>query len=196
MNRVYVDSTAIVDKNVNLGNQTKVWHFVHIMENCQIGNKCIIADYVHIGRNVKIGNEVKIENRVTIYEGVTIEDKVFVGPHVTFTNDLYPRSFNKDWKILPTTVKEGSSIGAGSIIICGVTIGKFALIGAGSLVTKNIPNYALAYGNPAKVRGFVCKCGIKLEKTKKTAHNVYMNCPNCNETFKILKEDFLKIEKE
>jgi len=191
----YVDPTAIVDKGVNIGEGTKVWHFVHLMKDSTIGKDCIVADYVYVGRGVKIGDNVKIENRASIYEGVTIEDKVFVGPHVTFTNDLYPRSFNKDWKIMQTLVKEGSSIGAGTIIVCGVTIGEYALVGSGCVVTKNIPSHALAYGNPAKIRGFVCKCGRNLETIEKKKNAILMICRACNETYKIPAEDYAKIEK-
>ena len=196
MSKVYVDPTAIIDKEVSPGSGTKVWHFVHIMEDAKIGKECIIADYVYVGRGVKIGNKVKLENRATVFEGVTIEDNVFVGPHVTFTNDPYPRSFNTDWKILQTRVKEGSSIGAGAVIVCGTTIGEYALVGAGSVVTENIPPHALAYGNPARVRGFVCRCGRKLETTEKKRTYVVMECPVCNEKYKISTEDYERIAKE
>lgn len=193
---VYVDATAIVDRGVSLGKGTKVWHFVHLMEDVQIGEECVIADYVYVGKGVKIGNNVKLENRVTVYEGVTIEDNVFVGPHVTFTNDFYPRSFNKDWKICSTQVKEGSSIGARAVIVCGVTIGEYALVGAGSVVTKNIPAHALVYGNPARIKGFVCKKGKKLEVIKKDKNNVFMVCPVCKEEYKISLENYRKVEKQ
>ena len=194
MSKVYINPTAIIDKEVRIGSGTKVWHFVHIMKDARIGKECVIADYVYVGRGVKIGNNVKLENRATVYEGVTIENKVFVGPHVTFTNDPYPRSFNKDWKILQTLVKEGSSIGAGTIIICGATIGEYALIGAGSIVTENIPPNALAYGKPARIRGFVCRCGRKLVTEEKKKDHVSTMCPVCNEKYKIPTEDFVRIE--
>ncbi len=196
VSKVYVDSTAIIDNKVSLGSGTKVWHFVHIMEDAKIGKNCVFADYVYVGKGVNIGNNVKLENRVTVYKGVTIEDNVFVGPHVTFTNDPYPRSFNTDWKILQTLVKEGSSIGAGTVIVCGTTIGEYSLVGAGSVVTENIPPHALAYGNPARIRGFVCRCGRKLETTEKKRTHVCMVCPVCNEKYKISTEDYARIEKE
>lgn len=194
MSKVYVDATAIIDNGVVLGKGTKVWHFVHIMEDAKVGKDCVIADYVSVGRFVKIGDNVKIENRATVFEGVTIEDNVFVGPHVTFTNDRYPRSFNKDWKIIPTLIKRGSSVGAGSVIVCGVNIGEYSMIGAGSVVTNSIPSYALAHGNPARIKGFVCKCGRKLELEKETNPFVYMLCPVCNEKYEILMKDYVKIE--
>jgi acetyltransferase-like isoleucine patch superfamily enzyme len=137
---------------------------------------------------------VKLENRATLYEGVTIEDKVFVGPHVTFTNDFYPRSFSTDWKILETHVKKGASIGARTVIVCGVTIGKYALIGAGSVVTQDIPDYALVYGNPARIRAFVCRCGEKLETAEKKENCVVMTCISCDKTYKIAAEDYCKIK--
>lgn len=191
VSNVYVDSTAVIDEGVKLGNGTKIWHFVHIMKNAIIGKNCIIADYVYVGRAVKIGNNVKIENRATIYEGVTIDDDAFVGPHVVFTNDLYPRSTNSDWKISPTSVKKGASLGAGSVIVCGVTIGENALIGAGSVVTKNVPPHSLTYGNPARVRGFICRCGKKFEIIKKTEKNVFMQCRCCKETLQISENDYI-----
>lgn len=196
MTNVYVDPTAIIDNGVSLGSGTKIWHFVHVMKDAKIGKDCVLADYVYVGRGVKIGNAVKLENRATVYEGVTIEDKVFVGPHVTFTNDLIPRSFNTDWKILQTLVKEGSSIGAGTVIVCGSTIGEYSLVGAGSVVTKNIPPHALAYGNPARIRGFVCRCARKLETEEKKKDHVLMKCPVCSEKYKIATEDYARIEKE
>ena len=194
MSKVYIDPTAIIDEAVNLRSGTKIWHFVHIMKDAQIGKECILADYVYIGKGVKIGNKVKLENRVTVYEGVTIQDNVFVGPHVTFTNDLYPRSLKPDWKILPTIVKQGSSIGAGSVIVCGVQIGENALIGAGSVVTNDIPPFALAYGNPARVRGFMCKCGTKLETEEKNENFVLMVCSSCKKRYTIPLEDYTELK--
>lgn len=191
---VYVDASAIVDKDVSIGDGTKVWHFVHIMSGAKIGKDCMIGDYVHVGRDVKIGNSVKLENRATVYTGVAIEDQVFVGPHVTFTNDFYPRSFNKDWKISKTLVKKGSSIGARSVIVCGVTIGEYAMVGAGSVVTCDVPPYALVFGNPARIRGFVCRCGKKLDIKEKKQDIVLMNCAECKETYKIPTQDYEKTE--
>ena len=194
MSSVYIDPTAIIDKDVSIGKHTRIWHFVHIMEGAQIGEECVIADYVYVGKGVSIGNNVKLENRTTIYEGVSIGNNVFVGPHVTFTNDLYPRSFKKDWRILKTRVKEGSSIGAGTVIICGVTIGKYALVGAASVVTNDIPPHALVYGNPARIKGFVCRCTKKLETREKKKNHVSMVCPVCKKEYKIAIENYERIE--
>ena len=155
MSKLCVASTAIIDETAVIGEGTRIWNFVHVREKAKIGKDCVIADYVYLGREVKVGDNVKIQNRATVYEGVTIEDKVFVGPHVTFTNDFYPRSFSTNWKILPTHVKKGASIGAGSIIMCGVTIGENAMVGAGSVVTKDVPANTMVLGNPAKKVGKV-----------------------------------------
>jgi acetyltransferase-like isoleucine patch superfamily enzyme len=195
VNKFYVHPTAVVDKTAIIGEGTRVWHFVHVMENAEIGKECVLGDFVYVGRGVRIGNGVKLENRSTVYSGVKIEDKVFVGPHVTFVNDPYPRSFSTDWKIIETRVKEGASIGAGSVVMCGVTIGEYALIGAGSVVTKDIPSHAMAYGNPAEVRGFVCKCGRKLEEEKKKQRFVLMMCSSCDERYKIPVNNYARIKK-
>ena len=194
MNKVSVASTAVVDETAVIGEGTCVWNFVHVREKVKIGKNCVLADYVYVGRGVKIGNKVKLENRATVYEGVTIEDNVFVGPHVTFTNDFYPRSFSTDWKILKTHVKKGASIGARTVIVCGVTIGEYALIGAGSVVTNNIPAYALVFGNPARIKGFVCRCSKKLETIEKKENYVLMKCRDCGETYRIAIEDYSRFK--
>lgn len=196
MTEDYINPTAIIDNHAIIGKGTKVWHFAHIMEQAKIGKECVISDYVYVGKGVTIGNNVKLENRATIYEGVTIEDDVFIGPNVTFTNDFRPRSFTKEWKKRDTKVKKGSSIGAGTVIICGITINNYAFVGAGSVVTEDIPPHALVYGNPAKIQAFVCRCGRKLILGKKLKTQVHMECKSCNEKFKIKIEDYLKIRDE
>jgi len=196
LGNVYIHPTAVVEKTSKIGEGTKIWHFVHVRENAEIGVGCVLGHSVYIDREVKIGDRVKLENRANIYQGVKIGDDVFVGPHVTFTNDLYPRTFSTNWKIVPTLVKKGASIGAGSVVLCGVTINEYAMIGAGSVVTKDVPPHALAYGNPAKIRGFVCRCGRKLEKGQRQPEFVLMKCPNCCEQYKIPTEDFAKIWKK
>ena len=165
--------TAIIDEGAQIGPNSSVWHWTHISANATIGSDCSIGQNVFIGNNVVIGNKVKIQNNVSIYQAV-IEDGVFIGPHVCFTNDKVPRAIDikgniksggvetSDWKILPITVRYGASIGAGSILLPGVNIGKFALIGAGSVVTKDVPDYGLVVGNPSRVIGFVCRCGKRL----------------------------------
>ncbi len=196
MNKAYVHPTAIVEQTARIGDGTKVWHFVHVREDAEIGRECVLGYSVYVGKGVKIGNRVKLENRATLYQGVKIEDDVFVGPHVTFTNDLYPRSHSTDWKIVPTLVKKGASIGAGTVVICGLTIGEYAMIGAGSIVTKGIAPHALTYGNPAKIRGFVCKCGRRLTKEEEHQKDVLMVCPICDEKYEIPKEEYAKLQDE
>jgi UDP-2-acetamido-3-amino-2,3-dideoxy-glucuronate N-acetyltransferase len=194
LNKAYVHPTAVVEKTATIGEGTKVWHFVHVRENAEIGRDCVLGHSVYVGKGVKIGNRVKLENKVTIYQGVKIEDNVFVGPHVTFTNDPYPRSFSTDWTVVPTLVKKGVSIGAGAVVICGVTIGEHAMIGAGSVVTKDIPPHAMAYGNPAKIRGFVCRCGRRLTKEEERQKCILMRCPFCDEEYEIPREDYARIK--
>jgi len=195
LNSTYIHPTAVVDKTSKIGKGTRIWHFVHVREKAEVGANCVLGHSVYIDSDVKIGDRVKLENRANIYKGVRIEDDVFVGPHVTFTNDPYPRSFSTNWKIVPTLVKKGASIGAGSIILCGVTIGEYAMIGAGSVVTKDVPPHSLAYGNPAKIKGFVCRCGRKLVKKKQQHKFVLMECSHCGEKYKIPAENFAKMWK-
>jgi len=196
LSNVYIHPTAVVDKTSKIGEGTKIWHFVHVRENAEIGAKCVLGHSVYIDREVKIGDHVKLENRANVYQGVKIEDDVFVGPHVTFTNDPYPRSFSTDWKIVPTLVKKGASVGAGSVVLCGVTINEYAMIGAGSVVTKDVPPHALVHGNPARIRGFVCRCGRKLVKEKLQHGFVLMRCSYCGEEYKIPAGNFAEICKK
>lgn len=159
--------TAVVESD-EIGEETKIWHFVHIRQKAKIGRNCNIGKGVYVDTEVEIGNNVKIQNFVSIYRGVKIEEEVFIGSSVTFTNDLYPRAFIwSEQKIIPTVVKKGASIGAGSTIICGITIGEYAMVGAGSVVTKDVSSFGLVYGNPAKLKGFVCYCGRKLREIVK-----------------------------
>lgn len=162
MTENFVHPTAEVEGSI--GKNTKVWHQAQVCKGASIGKNCVLGKSVYIGPNVQIGNGVKIQNRVSVFEGVTIEDEVFVGPHTTFTNDRYPRAFNSNWKIIPTVVKKGASIGANATILCGITIGAFAMIAAGSVVTQNVPGFTLVRGNPAKIIGKVDKQGKLVEK--------------------------------
>jgi len=159
-----------VSPDAHVGAGTRIWHQVQVREHAHIGETCTIGKGVYIDAHVRIGSNVKIQNHVSVFEGVTLEDGVFVGPHVCFTNDLLPRAITPDgklksaddWEITPTLVKYGASIGAGSVIICGITIGEFALIGAGSVVTRDVPPHALVFGNPARQHGYVCRCARRL----------------------------------
>ena len=166
MNEFYVHESSYVDDNVSIGNGTKIWHFCHIQSGAVIGEKCSFGQNVNIANNVKIGNFVKIQNNVSVYEGVEIEDYVFCGPSMVFTNDINPRSqYPKGGNYKKTTVKTGATIGANATIVCGNTIGKCAMIGAGAVVTKNVPDYALMVGVPAKQFGWICECGEILKES-------------------------------
>ena len=159
----YVHPTAEVSPDAQIGAGTRIWRQAQVREHAQIGETCNIGKGAYIDAHVHIGSNVKIQNNVSLFEGVTLEDGVFVGPHVCFTNDMLPRAITPegklksidDWEITPTLVKYGASIGAGSIIICGLTIGEFALIGAGAVVTRDVPENALVFGNPARQHGYV-----------------------------------------
>jgi len=144
---VECDGSSIVETN-QIGDGTKIWHFCHVMPDAEIGENCVLGQNVFIGRGVRIGNNVKIQNNVSVYEGVTLEDDVFCGPSCVFTNNRYPPSGKRE----KTLVKKGASIGANATIVCGVTIGEYAMIGAGSVVTRDVPPHTLVYGNPARVK--------------------------------------------
>ncbi|RLJ00930.1 MAG: N-acetyltransferase [Candidatus Aenigmatarchaeota archaeon] len=182
--------TAVVETD-EIGEGTKIWHFAHVREMVKIGKNCNIGKSCYIDESVEISDNVKIQNFVSVYKGVDIEENVFIGPSVTFTNDLNPRSFiwNEE-KITRTTIKKGVSIGANSTIVCGIKIGEYALIGAGSVVTKNVPPFGLVYGNPAKLKGCVCYCGEKLSDIKEKRNNkiIYI-CKKCGKEVEILSPD-------
>ena len=159
MNNVQIHPTAEVSENCSIGNYTRIWHQAQIMPKVVLGDNCNIGKCVYIDTGVVLGNGVKVQNGVSIYRGLTIGNEVFIGPNATFTNDMYPRAINNNFTIVPTIVKDGASIGANSTIICGVTIGSYAMVAAGAVVTKDVPDFALVVGNPAKIIKFVCKCG-------------------------------------
>lgn len=161
----FVHESSYVDEPANVGEGTKIWHFSHVLPGCTIGNRCNIGQNVVIGPRVRIGDGVKIQNNVSVYEGVELEDEVFCGPSMVFTNVFTPRSGtprNSSDDYLKTLVKKGASIGANATVVCGNTIGEYAFIGAGSVVTKDVPPYAVVYGNPARIHGYACECGAKL----------------------------------
>lgn len=182
-----IHSAAEVSPEAHIGAGTHIWNQVQVREHALIGEQCNIGKGVYIDAHVQIGSRVKIQNHVSIFEGVTLEDGVFVGPHVCFTNDLFPRAITPDgklkgatdWEITPTLVKYGASIGAGSIILCGVTIGEFALIGAGSMVTRDVPPHALVVGNPARQHGYVCHCAHRLSDVHGDEGKLAGWCKNC-----------------
>ena len=168
----FVHPTADVHPDVQIGEGTKIWNWVQVREAAVIGRLCVLSKGVYIDKGVQVGDRVKIQNNVSVYHGVTIEDDVFVGPHVCFTNDLYPRAVNEkfelaaeeDWTVAETKVCRGASIGANASILAGVKIGEHALIGLGAVVTEDIPANALVYGNPAKIEGYVDDSGRRIKE--------------------------------
>lgn len=178
-----IHESAYVDLPCSIGDGTAVWHYSHIMQDVAIGQSCNIGQNVFIGKGVKVGNRVKIQNNVSVYAGVTLEDDVFCGPSMVFTNIINPRSEfprNSDEFFKPTLVKQGASIGANATIICGVTIGEYAFIGAGAVVTGDVQPYALVYGNPARQYGWACRCGESLDKAVLTPD---IHCSACGRRY-------------
>lgn len=164
--RYYVHESSYIDEDVEIGEGTKIWHFCHIQRGARIGERCSFGQNVNVANNVRIGNGVRVQNNVSLYEGVELEDNVFCGPSCVFTNVLYPRAnFPVHGVYERTLVKEGASLGANCTIVCGQTIGRGAMIGAGSVVVADVPDYALMVGVPAEKIGWVCECGKRLDET-------------------------------
>lgn len=162
--KAFIHPSAIVENPGNVGEGTKIWHWVHVMPKAQIGRDCILGQNVFVGNDVILGNNVRVQNNVSIYDAVRLEDDVFCGPSMVFTNVINPRSaIERKEEYLPTIVKKGASIGANATVVCGNEIGKYAFIGAGSVVTNPVNNYALVVGNPARQIGWVSKAGHRLE---------------------------------
>lgn len=177
----FAHESAFVDEGVEIGEGTSIWHTSHILKGSHIGANCKIGQNVVVGPHVTVGNGVKIQNNVSVYEGVTLEDYVFCGPSMVFTNVFNPRSEIPRMKELkPTLVKRGATLGANATILCGITIGRYALIGAGTVVTKDVPDHALVVGNPGRVTGWICVCGIKLQLKGENA-----GCPACGQQYRL-----------
>jgi len=164
MNEVFVHPTAVVDEPAEIGKGTKIWHFSHVMKGAKIGEGCSLGQNVFVSSRVEIGNNCKIQNNVSIYDLVTLEDNVFCGPSMVFTNDMNPRAaFPKGGVWVPTLVREGASIGANATIVCGITLGRHCFVGAGALIHKDVVDYALMVGVPARRIGWMCECGERLK---------------------------------
>jgi len=173
----FIHESSYIDDEVEIGEGTKIWHFSHILSNSKIGQNCTIGQNVVIGPDVEIGNNCKIQNNVSVYKGVTLEEGVFCGPSMVFTNIHNPRAeIRKMDQVRPTLVKKGATIGANATIICGTTLGRYSFIGAGAVVTKSVPDYALVIGNPARQIGWACECGELLKDM--------LECPSCRKKYK------------
>lgn len=187
----FAHKTAVIDEGCVIGNETKIWHFSHIMPNCKIGERCNIGQNVVVSPNVVLGMNVKVQNNVSIYTGVTCEDDVFLGPSMVFTNVINPRSaINRRGQYLKTNVGKGASIGANATIVCGNNVGKYAFIGAGAVVTKNISNYALVVGNPARQLGWVSEYGHRLHFDK----NGWAVCKESKQEYKLKNNKVIRVK--
>jgi UDP-2-acetamido-3-amino-2,3-dideoxy-glucuronate N-acetyltransferase len=159
----YIHPTAVVDENVEIGEGTKIWHFVHVSSEATIGKNCVLGQNVFIDKGVQIGDRVRVQNNVSIYKGVTVEDDVFLGPSCVFTNVINPRAFvQRKNEFQPTLVRRGTTVGANATVVCGHQLGAYSFIGAGSVVTSEVSPYALMVGNPARRIGWMCRCGLRL----------------------------------
>ncbi len=177
----FVHESSYVDEGAEIGKGTRIWHFCHIMPRALIGEGCNIGQNVLVSSGVTIGNNVKIQNNVSLYTGVTVEDDVFLGPSMVFTNVINPRSHvSRKEEYKTTLVRRGSSIGANATIVCGITLGKYSFVGAGSVVTRDVPDYALVYGSPARLYGWVCQCGEQLTFTEQDR----AVCKSCGDAYR------------
>jgi UDP-2-acetamido-3-amino-2,3-dideoxy-glucuronate N-acetyltransferase len=181
----YVHETAVIDQPCRIGVGTRIWHFSHIMRDCSIGERCNLGQNVVVSPGCIIGSGSKIQNNVSIYSGVELEEEVFCGPSMVFTNVINPRAFiERKHEYRRTLVRRGASIGANATVLCGVVIGRYALIGAAAVVVKNVPDHAIAYGNPARVRGWACWCGAKLTLRIDAAGVEESSCTSCHRRYR------------
>ncbi|MGW8251148.1 MAG: acyltransferase [Anaerolineales bacterium] len=195
---IRIHPTADVSDQAQVGEGTSIWHQAQVREGVTIGENCIIGKGVYIDADVSIGKHVKIQNYVSVFHGVTLEDGVFVGPHVCFTNDMRPRAVNPDgslkaaddWVLSKTLIRTGAALGANSTIICGTTVGAWSMVGAGSVVTNDIPDHGLVWGNPARLHGFVCFCGSRLELSTQNEVIATLHCPECGRDIDIALENW------
>ncbi len=192
----FVHESSYLDEGAEIGAGTKLWHFCHVMPRARIGRECNIGQNVFIASEVIIGNNVKIQNNVSLYKGVILEDDVFLGPSMVFTNVVNPRSHvRRKEEYRATLVKRGATIGANATIVCGVTLGRYAFVGAGAVVTRDVPDHALVYGNPARLQGWLCQCGVKLD-FRVTPQGERATCERCGTAYRRLGELVEPMERE
>lgn len=205
---VRIHPTAEVSLQAQIGEGTSIWHQAQVREGTNLGRNCIVGKGSYIDAGVTLGDNVKVQNYVSVYHGVTLEDGVFCGPHCVFTNDKRPRAINvdgslkaaDDWELSPTLVKKGAAIGANAVIVCGVTVGEWAMIGSGAVVSRDVPDYGLVWGNPARLHGFVCPCGRRLEKPTEDEGRVQeeqtieLECPECGAIIQISRANWEQIK--
>lgn len=190
---VQIHPTAIAEDGAEIGSGTRVWHYAHIRAGASIGRNCVLGKDVYVAEQARIGDNVHVQNGVSIYNGVTLEDGVFVGPHVNFTNDRYPRANNASWELVPTRVCQGASIGAGATILCGVVVGRYAMVGAGSVVLYDVPEHTLVFGNPARLSGFVCYCGRPIAVTAQDDARIGGRCHHCDRELSFTGDSLVRI---
>ncbi|GAB4372464.1 MAG: acyltransferase [Calditrichia bacterium] len=192
--KYFVHPTSVIDEPVEIGEGTKIWHFCHVMSGARIGQRCSFGQNVFIGSRVVIGNNVKVQNNVSIYDNVYLEDDVFCGPSMVFTNVVNPRShIIRKHEYADTFVKRGASIGANATVVCGVTLGEFCFIGAGAVITKDVKPYALMVGVPARLIGWMCHCGIRLELPAQSEEALEARCQNCQSVYRLEPAGFLTV---
>jgi len=180
----FVHESSYIDEPCEIGEGTRIWHFSHVMSGSKVGSRCNIGQNVVISPEVRIGDNVKIQNNVSIYTGVELEDDVFCGPSMVFTNVINPRSqVSRKDEYQRTLVRQGASIGANATVVCGHTIGRYSFIGAGAVVTRDVPDYALVVGNPGRIVGWMCRCGIKLELSRDPHKEEKSTCAACGKTY-------------
>lgn len=184
-NEAFIHESAIVEEGAIIGPGTRIWHMAHVRAGARIGAECTISKDVYIDSDVAIGDRVKIQNGVSVYRGVVLEDDTFVGPHASFTNDEMPRAFVADWHVTPTLVRHGASIGANATIVCGVTLGPYSMVAAGSTVTSDVAPHGLVIGSPARLVSYVCTRGHRLRPRTTLDYSTLYECPSCREQLRV-----------